>query len=221
MKKTIFVLAGLFALAFFCSVQAMPIGITTAENLNVRSAPGGDTIDTLSDGSVVGVLDVKGEWVNIMYLKGASVDRTYEGWVHGAYLQITSGATNQQACETEYKSGAQVCLSVGKPDFDCDENFDGTYYDSCEVALNYELRTDYRGQAYIDTDVSCEVDVSYKSDQFYTKSDSDYSSNSHSLYSNGSDSGYANFSFRFSSFDEVREVEIDSAECKIDSVNLW
>jgi len=221
MKKAIFVLASLILLAFSCSIQAMPIGITTAQNLNVRSAPGGDTIDTLPDGSVVGILDIKGEWVNVMYLKGASTVQTYKGWVHIAYLQMTSGGTGQQTCETEYKSGAKVCLSVGKPDLDCDENFDRTYYDSCEVTLNYDLQTDYRGQAYIDADVSCKVEVSYEPDQLYIKSDSDRSSNSHSLYANGSDSGYADFSFQFSSFDEVRKVEIDSAECRIDSVNLW
>ena len=73
----------------------------------------------------------------------------------------------------------------------------------------------------MDVDVECKVEIEYKGRQTYsTYSDSSRKDESHSLYAHGSDSERMNFSFSFSSFNEVTSVKIESAKCEIESVEL-
>jgi len=122
-------------------------------------------------------------------------------------------------CEWEYESGAQVCVTVTDVSLDCRESYDGDNYRSCEVVVDYEVSTDYRGDDYLSVEVECTVDIRYKRRDFYSwRSDSDYDTEDHSLYYFGSDSGDMSFDFSFRSYEEVYSVKIDSAECEINSV---
>ena len=146
------------------------------------------------------------------------------GWVSSKFLRVTSSGGSSLSggsCDTEYQTGAEVCLEVTSADLDCRESYSGDYYRSCDTEISYELQTDYRGQSSINVDVQCEAEISYKARQSYRSSDTDYSSDSHSLYAHGSDYGTAYLSFSFSSYKEVYKVELDSARCEIQSIDLW
>jgi hypothetical protein len=113
-------------------------------------------------------------------------------------------------------------MGVSNADLDCNKSFSGNYYRDCEVELSYQLTTDYNGGSYLDVDVSCEVEISYRGRKGYiSSSDSDSETQSHSLFANDSESASMDFDFSFMLSKEVYKVEIESAECQIDSVNLW
>jgi len=125
-------------------------------------------------------------------------------------------------CETEYKTNAEVCVEITGRDLDCNESFAGNYYSDCDATIYYEIKTDYQGGSYIDVEVECRVEIEYKGRNTYiTQSDSSYQDESHSLYAYGNDSGSMTFDFSFSSFNEITSVKISSAECEIDSVELY
>ncbi|MFC1884766.1 hypothetical protein ACFL2O_08340, partial [Thermodesulfobacteriota bacterium] len=124
-------------------------------------------------------------------------------------------------CETEYKTGAEVCVEITRADLDCNESFDGKYYRDCDVMVDYDVETDYKGGSSLDVEVECTVEIEYEGREIYRRSDSSYESESHSLYAHDSESGTMSFNFSFSSFYEVIKVKITSAECKIESVELY
>ena len=124
-------------------------------------------------------------------------------------------------CETEYKTGAEVCVEVTNVDLDCDESLMGNYYDDCEVKVHYELDTDYKGGSYLDVEVRCEAEIEYTGRNTYGwSSESEYRNESHSLYAHGSNFNTITFDFSFSAFEEVMKVRIDSVHCEIESVDL-
>ena len=124
-------------------------------------------------------------------------------------------------CETEYKTNAEVCVEITGGDLDCNESYSDNYYRDCDVALSYDVETDYPGGSYLDVEVECTVEIEYKGRQTYsTQSDSSSEDESHSLYAHGSDSETMSFSFSFSSYKEITSVKISSAECEIESVDL-
>lgn len=125
-------------------------------------------------------------------------------------------------CETEYKTNAEVCVEITSGDLDCNESYAGNYYRDCDATLRYEVSTDYSGGAYLDVEVECTIEIEYKGRETYsTQSDSASQDESHSLYAHGSDSETMNFNFSFSSYKEITSVKISSAQCEIDSVDLY
>ena len=124
-------------------------------------------------------------------------------------------------CETEYKTNAEVCVEITGGDLDCNESYLDNYYRDCDVALSYDVETDYPGGSYLDVEVECMVEIEYKGRQtFSTQSDSSSEDESHNLYAHGSDSETMRFNFSFSSYQEITSVKISSAECEIESVDL-
>ena len=76
--------------------------------------------------------------------------------------------------------------------------------------------------AYLDVEVECKVEIRYTGPAIYSwRSDSSSQDESHSLYAHGSESDSFTFDFSFSSYNEVTQVKVDSANCEIESVNLW
>nr|WP_102439579.1 hypothetical protein [Shewanella sp. 10N.286.48.B5]PMH85914.1 hypothetical protein BCU57_12825 [Shewanella sp. 10N.286.48.B5] len=139
-----------------------------------------------------------------------------------AYLADIKKREARGFCETEYKTGAEVCIKPISTDLDCNENYSGNYYDSCEVSLTYKYETDYRGSAYLDLNVECEVEVEYEGKNTYgLRSDSDSERSSHSLYADDFGRKDIVFDFSFSYFDEVNNVKISDATCKISSVDMY
>jgi len=126
------------------------------------------------------------------------------------------------SCETESRSGAEVCLSISNLNFDCSKSAFGNYYNSCEASISYDLETNYKGRGYLDVEVDCRIEIEYNGKGFYsTRSDSQTKDESSSLYANGFDSETIRFDFSFSSFEEVHRAKIVSHRCEIDAVNLY
>lgn len=229
MKRLIF-----FILLTILSSSALAVTIakTTASSLNVRSEPNGKILFSLPQNSTVGVMRIEGSRAMIMYLPENDPSRAKYGWVSSTYLKIVNagiGSSRTRSygvsgdnCEHEYDSGAQVCVTANDADIDCRESYDGTYYRSCEIEVEYDLSTDYEGDDYLDVSVECDVEIKYKKRDAYSWSyDSGSESESHSLYSYGSESGGMDFDFTFSSYNEVINVKIESIECEVDSVYKW
>jgi hypothetical protein len=125
-------------------------------------------------------------------------------------------------CDTEYKTNATVCVEITDASIECNESYAGNYYQDCDLEIEYEVKTDYSGGAYLDVDVECEVEIEYKGRSSYvTQSDSDSQDESHSLYAHGSESETLQFNFGFTSYQEVTNVKIGSASCEIGSVDLY
>jgi len=124
-------------------------------------------------------------------------------------------------CETEYKTNTDVCVEISGGDLDCNKSYAGDYYRDCDVALEYDVETNYQGGSYLDVEIECTVEIEYKGRQIYSsRSDSSSEDESHTLYAHGSESEAMNFNFSFSSYKEVTSVKISSAECEIESVYL-
>ena len=221
-----------FTTFFSLSVLATTIAQTTASSLNARSEPNGKVLFSLPKNSIVGVMRVQGSWAMIMHLPGNDPSKAKYGWVSSAYLKVVNPGNRSSTspsygvsgddCEYEYDSNAQVCVTATDADIDCRESYDGSYYRSCEIEVEYDLSTDYEGDDYLDVDVECEVEIEYKKrDSYSWSTDSDSESDSHSLYSYGSESGDMDFDFSFSSYQEVINVKIESIECEINSVYKW
>jgi hypothetical protein len=125
-------------------------------------------------------------------------------------------------CETEYKTNAEVCVEITGGDLDCNESYGGDYYRDCDATLSYEVSTDYSGGAYLDVNVECTIEIEYKGRATYsTQTDSASQDESYNLYAHGSDSDSMNFNFSFSSYKEITSVKISSAQCEIDSIDLY
>jgi hypothetical protein len=125
-------------------------------------------------------------------------------------------------CETEYKTNAEVCVEITGGDLDCNESYGDKYYSDCDVTLNYEIQTNYEGGSYLDVDVECRVGIEYNGRQIYTtQTDSGHQDESHILYAYGSESETMSFNFSFGTYEEITNVKINSAECEIESVDLY
>lgn len=133
---------------------------------------------------------------------------------------LRANGASGQSCETEYDTGAEVCLSVNYANLDCDESYDDSYYDDCQVNMDYSLETDYRGSSEIDVEVYCEAEIAYQAKSGMKRSGSDGFYESHSLGSYDSEHGYVNLNFSFSSYEEVNKVNLDDAWCEMQSVEL-
>ena len=125
-------------------------------------------------------------------------------------------------CRNEYRSNAEVCITVGRVRIDCSESFSSSYYSDCTVILNYEVNTNYTGRSSISADVECRLEISYAGrNTFSSRSDSSRKSETHTLYARSDLSESFRFYFSFSSFEEVTRVEVSRAKCEVDSVNLY
>lgn len=196
------------------------MGMTTAE-VKVRSAPSGEQVDSLKASTPVGVLEVSAGWARVIYLSRPSSQNTKVGWISLSYLRIISGPAGD-ACKTEYKTNAEVCVEVSDTSLDCRKDYSGEYYRSCKVTVEYDVTTDYSGGSYLDADIECQVDIRYSGPGTYSwRSDSSTQDENHSLYAHGSDSESLTFDFSFSSFNEITQIKIDSVTCEVDSVTMW
>ena len=227
MKKVCSRLLGTVVVILMCvsgNVNSATIAFTTAGSLNVRDRPDGQVVDTLPMGSVVAISKKYEGWAAILYFHDSDPNNAKSGWVSSKFLKLRGTAPSGVAgaiCETEYDTGAEVCLTVTNTDFDCNESYAGNYYSECELEVDYELQTDYRGNSSLDVNVECDAEVSYKARESYDSYESEYDSSNHSLYSNSSDYGSIDLDFSFSSYQEVYEVEVDSVDCEISSVELY
>ncbi len=118
-------------------------------------------------------------------------------------------------CDSEYSSGANVCVTVKRAELDCSESYDQSYYDSCLADISLYIETDYRGRGYIDGRVNCEVTVAATSARGYESSESNDERWNFSLYANDSATETIEVDFSFSSYDKVRKVRISDVSCRV------
>ncbi len=144
---TVFVLGVL--LAFGTPSNAAGVMAITTANVNVRQNPGGDAIGTLPPGTTVGVLGFQNPWVQVVYIH-AQTAKGQHGWIHVQYLRLVDNqrggrvaSVSGDHCESEFDTGAEVCVRLSDADIDCSKNFAGEYYKSCAVSVEYEVETDY------------------------------------------------------------------------------
>jgi hypothetical protein len=125
-------------------------------------------------------------------------------------------------CETEDKTGAEVCVTVTRASIDCNKAIFGEYYEDCDVRVNYELTTNYAGRGYLDVDMECKVEIEYSGrDIIFESSESGRKDSSRDLYANNSTSESMRFNFSFSPFEKPTRVRIQRAACEIDSMDLY
>jgi hypothetical protein len=118
-------------------------------------------------------------------------------------------------CDSEYKSGANVCVTVRNAELDCSESYDGSSYDSCRVEVSLYVETDYRGRGYIDGRVKCEATVSAVGSRGYESTQTNDERWNFSLYANDSSTRSIDIDFSFSSYDKVRKVRISDLTCRV------
>lgn len=135
---------------------------------------------------------------------------------------LPSSPAQAAACETEYKSGAQVCVKPVDARLDCQQNLSDDSYRGCDVEVDYRLESNYAGRSYLDVAAECEVEISYTGSEMLSwRSDSSTQRESHQLSAYGPASETMRFDFWFSSFSAVQRVKIASVRCAVRSVNLW
>lgn len=118
-------------------------------------------------------------------------------------------------CDSEYSSGANVCVTVKRAELDCSESYDRSHYDSCQADISLYIETDYRGRGYIDGRVKCEVTVAATGARGYESSESNEERWNFSLYANDSATKTIEVDFSFSSYDKVRKVRISDVSCRV------
>ena len=124
-------------------------------------------------------------------------------------------------CQYEWDSESNVCVSVTSVDLDCSENHDD-FYSDCEVEIDYTVQSDYVGDSSISATVECEADISYRSNYHSSEqSKDDDDTYSHYIYDGMGTSGTIDIDFSFSSYHEVYELSLDSAECEVTSAMLF
>ena len=77
---------------------------TTANSLNVRTAPNGDKLTGLIEGTVVGIMETEQNWARIMYLINNNPEDPQIGWVSSQYLQVIktdSSSENTQVADSQ------------------------------------------------------------------------------------------------------------------------
>lgn len=131
--------------------------------------------------------------------------------------QIAAG----QHCDTEYRSGAEVCLSITNREFDCQKAIFGDYYQSCEVQISYQLQTNYRGNSSVEAYFECSADISYSGKNIFGGSDSSSERKRISLFANDTSRGTVNLNFSFAIFAEATRAQVVSTSCRIRDLNLY
>jgi hypothetical protein len=124
-------------------------------------------------------------------------------------------------CDTEYTSGANVCVTVRDTDLDCSKSYDGSSYQSCQVEVSLYVETDYRGRGYIDGRVNCEVTIDKTGSSGYSTSDSEDERWSFSLYANDSSSRSIDVEFSFSSYEGIRRVSLSDVTCRVRDLYVY
>lgn len=64
-------------------------------------------------------------------------------------------------CETEFRTNAEVCVTLQRAELDCNQSYLGNYYNDCDATIRSDLETNYSGGSYLDVDVECRVEIEY------------------------------------------------------------
>ena len=124
-------------------------------------------------------------------------------------------------CDSEYSSGANVCVTVKNAELNCSESYARGNYDSCRVGVSLYVETDYRGHGYVDGRVKCEVSLATVGSGGYESSQSNDERWSFSLYANDSSTRSLDIDFSFSSYEKIRKVRISDLTCRVRDLYVY
>lgn len=207
----LFVLAPNFSLASTIIVQ-------TNSQTELRSEPNGKVLVFIPTGTIGVAQQLNPPWIKVYFGNGTNDPSIKDGWVIFDQINFIDTVASGDDCETDYDTNAEVCVTVDDASLDFYTGYNG-FYSSCEVEIEYTLETDLdQDDKYISVEIECEAEISYKRQDRFNSSDYDDDDESHTLYSQSSDSGEIDIDFSFSSFEEVYSVQLEIAECEIDSV---
>ena len=204
------------------------IGVTTPSSLNVRSEPNGIVIDSLPQYTAVFSINEVDGWRYISYAKNENYSDMKRGWVSDRYIYFkdtpsigaASAAVTGDNCKRESKSGASACVVTTNIDFDCNEHYNGGYYDRCEVDIDYTVKSNYQGDSSLRVYVECEAELQLDGGNSYYRSVSESDSKSHTVYS--SSTKYENVDLDFSFYyDEPASVSVEEVDCSIERITLY
>ncbi|MGI0135130.1 MAG: hypothetical protein ACREBW_09265 [Candidatus Micrarchaeaceae archaeon] len=144
-----------------------------------------------------------------------------EAQVRAMILRRRLRGVSGDDCEREDETGSKVCVEVTDRNIDCDEDYAARHYDDCSVNIDYDVKTDYRGDSELETDVECDVDIKYGGrNTYFMHPASDSQDDSHDLSSYDDESYSMQIDFSFSTSQEVTVAKITSVSCEITDVDL-
>ncbi len=162
-------------------------------------------------------------------IKGISKDFENNYYLQTVALQLSKksaqnriglGVTGYE-CDTEYKTNAEVCVSVMNSNLECTKNYEGTSYTNCIVSVTYQITTDYSGGSYLEVDVGCQVDIKYEERNSYiSNTESNNKNESHTLFAYDSYINTMIFNFNFLYYKEVTKVRVSNVSCEIEDIYL-
>ena len=218
MKKVFIVLV---FLGYFCNVLAVTLLQVTSDLANIRETRNGKVIDKLPKKSLLALVKIEKEWINIAYKKNDEPDLKY-GWVHISLVKIMKDVSSSKVisgddCSYAIGTNQQVCVTVKDVQFKCRENFMGTGYEKCTVDVDYFLDTDYRDKP-INVDIRCEAKVSYETrNSIIASRKYGDETASHFMYSY-QEFGNLSIIVKLFDFDDVIKAQLSSVECKINYI---
>ena len=221
-RKIVYIASFLLGLICLSTASfASSLMVQTNAQVELRDAPNGQAIATVTAGKIGITQEIKLPWVKVFFGDSTSNSSVKSGWLELSQLTILKSVVTGDDCETDYETGAEVCVTVDDVDLDCSEGYSG-YFSSCEVEIEYSVETDLdRDDKYLDVEIECEAEIAYKRRNRSGSWESDDDDESHMLYSNGSDYGEIDLDFSFSSYQEVYSVRLYDAECEVDSVYAY
>lgn len=114
-----------------------------------------------------------------------------------------------------------IRLSVVSTRFRCTESMCEHHYDNCVVEIDYELTAETSSALAFETSVSCTADITYGTGHGYIlKSSVDSKPEFHDLEPHAPHTYHSSMCFAFSRYEEVITAQLDSVQCRIQSVEL-
>jgi len=194
----------------------------TSRGAVVLSAPDGHAVASLGPNAALYLLGTFKEWTEVMWLYGPEPRAIKSGWI--ASSAVHPEFVNEWAihCEPEPQSSAEICIAVDDERLECKRSFVDGSYEQCRVSVDLVVRTDYAGDAHLDVEVVCFLDVRLRAenDLMWTHSRSiGYAS----TYLTRKSARFATVEihpkFMSSPLRPVREVEIVSNDCRFSQLS--
>lgn len=212
--------------ALICSAAnafAEDWAVVGASALTVYDMPGGAPIGTASAGDNVNVIEYSGQWARLSFVVNKVNVISGGGWVQSSGLRIIErrSYTGIKSCETEARSGAQICAIVSMSAITCEEDYETDFYEGCTGEVSCLIESEYKGSTGIDVDVTCTIRIKYKVQGSSAWSTEELEAHDSLRVVAGSRAS-ARFEVRFdfSPYDKVVVAKLETATCKISGLEL-
>lgn len=130
----------LFVFTFwFISVTAFGLteGRVTVDSLNLRKLPDGEIIGKLPIDQTVKLVAQNSGWSQILFLDDDSDEALY-GWVSSKYIELQPEIVSTE-CKVNAPDNSEYCLTMIKPNLQCQLAEQTENFSACTVDIRYEL----------------------------------------------------------------------------------